>query len=44
MSEETTISKLIADEKLSNESTIMEALKCYVRSLPLEERMKERKL
>ena len=42
MSEETTISKLIIDEKLSNESTVMEALKCYVRSLPLEERMKER--
>ena len=42
MSEETTISKLITDEKISSESTIMDALKCYVRSLPLEERMKER--
>jgi len=42
MPEETTISKLISDEKITNESIVMDALKCYVRSLPLEERMKER--
>ena len=42
MPEETTISKLISDEKLSTESSAIEALKCYVRSLPVDERMKER--
>ena len=42
MSEETTIAKLISDEKISTDSTTLDALKCYVRSLPNDERMKER--
>ena len=42
MPEETNITKLISDEKLLPESTIIDALKCYVRSLPVDERMKER--
>lgn len=42
MSEETTIAKLISDEKISTESTTLDALKCYIRLLPVDERMKER--
>ena len=30
MSEETTIAKLISDEKISTESTTLDALKCYI--------------
>ena len=37
MSEETTIAKLISDEKISTDSTTLDALKCYVRSLPNDE-------
>ena len=42
MSEETTIAKLISDEKISTDSTTLDALKCYVRLLPVDDRMKER--
>ena len=42
MAEETNIAKLIKDEKISTDSTTLDALKCYVKLLPIDERMKER--
>ena len=42
MSEETTIAKLISEENISTESTTIDALKCYVKLLPVDDRMKER--